>query len=149
MKFEYKTVQSNDADFARLASELSKSLMQITNDSGESSFSSDVSDSDTDVFIVVYVADEPVACGALRYHSDDTCELKRMYSKHPGAGGFLIRQLEMYAISKGYKRAILSTRRVNERAVGFYKHQSYSEIGAYGRYIGLNRSICLGKSLIP
>jgi ribosomal protein S18 acetylase RimI-like enzyme len=70
-----------------------------------------------------------------------------MFSKVKGAGGYLISQLESYARQKGYERAVLSTRRVNELAINFYKRHGYSEIEAYGKYVHKDRSICLGKVL--
>ncbi|TOL76037.1 GNAT family N-acetyltransferase, partial [Vibrio parahaemolyticus] len=57
-------------------------------------------------------------------------------------------QLECYAVEKGYKKAVLSTRRINLKAVNFYKRNSYLESGAYGKYVGVKRSICLSKALV-
>ena len=42
MEFEYKKVEPNHRDFQLLIAELNLSLRQITNDTGESSFVSDV-----------------------------------------------------------------------------------------------------------
>lgn len=148
MKFEHKKVEPNNIDFQALVAELNSSLSQITNDSGESSFSSDAFDSSKDGCIVVYLNNTAVACGVFRFHQGETCELKRMYSNTSGAGSYLLEQLEHYAVEKGYKNAILSTRRVNLNAVNFYLRNSYSETGAYGKYVGVRRSICLAKALV-
>ena len=124
------------------------SLGQITNDTGESSFAFDAFDPLKDGCIVVYLNDTAVACGVFRYHESEVCELKRMYSNKAGAGSYLLKQLECLAIEKGYRKAILSTRRVNSKAVTFYCRHSYSETGAYGRYVGVARSICFSKTLV-
>ncbi|WP_394204738.1 GNAT family N-acetyltransferase [Shewanella waksmanii] len=147
MKFESIKVAPNHSDFIRLITELNSSLSDITSDSGESSFSADAFEPSTDGCIVVYQNGKAVACGVFRYHQVEVCELKRMYSNKSGAGTYLLHQLEKYAIEKGYRKAVLSTRRVNEKAVNFYTRHSYSESCAYGKYIGVSRSICLSKAL--
>ena len=148
MRFEHKRVEPSNIDFQSLVAELNSSLSQITNDSGESSFSSDAFDSSKDGCIVVYLNKVAVACGVFRYHQSEVCELKRMYSNTPGAGTYLLEQLESYAIEKGYKNSVLSTRRVNFKAVNFYLRNAYSESDAYGKYVGVRRSICLSKALV-
>ncbi|WP_211237712.1 GNAT family N-acetyltransferase [Shewanella waksmanii] len=150
MTFETRKVAPSHADFIALVDELNLSLRQITRDSGESSFASDAYDSSKDGCIVVYLNDNPVACGVFRYHENEVCELKRMYSRRPGAGAgaYLLKQLENYAVEKGYRKAVLSTRRVNLKALSFYERNSYSQSRAYGRYVGISRSICLSKLLV-
>lgn len=148
MKFEHKKVEPNNSDFQSLVAELNSSLTEITSDSGESSFVSDAFDSSKDGCIVVYLNNVAVACGVFRYHGSEVCELKRMYSNKSGAGSYLLKQLELYAVDKGYRKAILSTRRINAQAVSFYERNSYSESSSYGKYIGVKRSICLSKMLV-
>ncbi|MDC5806502.1 GNAT family N-acetyltransferase [Vibrio europaeus] len=147
MNFTYKKVTTSDKDFASLVQELNSSLRQITDDSGESSFSPDEFNSQLDGCMVVCLDNQPVACGVFRYFSDGVCELKRMYSKQPKAGAFILNLLEEYAATLGYQKAILSTRRVNLKAVRFYQRNGYKECAPYGKYIGVSRSICLSKPL--
>ncbi|WP_394128639.1 GNAT family N-acetyltransferase [Vibrio hepatarius] len=147
MKFEHKKVEPSNSDFQLLVAELNSSLTQITSDSGESSFTPDNFDSSKDGCVVVYLNTVAVACGVFRYHESEVCELKRMYSNKSGAGSYLLKQLEYYAVNKGYKRVILSTRRINSKAVSFYKRHSYLESSAYGKYVGVEGSICLAKVL--
>ncbi|SBS38943.1 hypothetical protein MSP8887_03566 [Marinomonas spartinae] len=148
MKFEHKKVEPSNENFQLLVAELNRSLSQITGDSGESSFLPEVFDSSKDGCIVVYLNKFSVACGVFRYYQNEVCELKRMYSNTSGAGSYLLEQLECYAVEKGYKKAVLSTRRVNLKAVNFYQRNSYSESRAYGKYVGVKRSICLSKVLV-
>lgn len=147
MKFQYRETQPDDPEFLSLVAELNLALSQITNDSGESSFTPQAFNPKTDACIVLSSNGTAVACGVFRFHDRQSCELKRMYSKQRGAGSYLIRQLEACAIRKGYRQAVLSTRRVNTQAVGFYQHQGYRECGAYGKYVDAPESICLSKVL--
>lgn len=147
MQLKYKITDPKCEDFLALVRELNVTLDAITADTGEGSFARDEFCPRTDGCIVVYAQDKAIACGIFRKHQDDSCELKRMFSKVKGAGSYLVSQLESYALQKGYKRAVLSTRRVNELAINFYTRQGYSEIKAYGKYVHTDRSICLGKAL--
>lgn len=147
MHLKYKITDPKCEDFSALVEELNVILDTITTDTGESSFVRDEFCSRTDGCIVVYDQGKAIACGVFRKHQDSSCELKRMFSKVKGAGGYLISLLESYARQKGYERAVLSTRRVNELAINFYKRHGYSEIEAYGKYVHKDRSICLGKVL--
>lgn len=148
MKFEHKKVEPSNIDFLTLVAELNSSLRNITSDSGESSFVSDDFDSLKDGCLVVYQANIAVACGVFRYHEFEVCELKRMYSNKSGAGSYLLKQLELYAVENGYRKAVLSTRRINLKALAFYQHHAYLESTAYGKYVGVSRSICLSKVLV-
>jgi len=148
MDFISQRVEPSNPDFNLLVAELNASLLEITNNSGETSFSFDGVNIETDGFIVVYLEAVPIACGSFRKQNSATCEFKRMYSKKRGAGKFLIRELEDYAHHKGYKMAVLSTRRINSNAVNFYRRHLYSEINPYGKYVGRPKSICLGKKLV-
>lgn len=93
MKFEHKKLEPSNSDFQSLVAELNSSLTLMTNDSGESSFASDTFDSSKDGCIVVYLDTVAVACGVFRYHGNEVCELKRMYSNKSGAGFYLLKQL--------------------------------------------------------
>lgn len=148
MAYQFKKVTPSHQDFIALVDELNLSLNSITSDSGEASFVSGAFNPEHDGCLLVYHHNKPVACGVFRFHAYGTCELKRMYSKQKGAGSALLEALEGYAIEKGYSKAVLSTRSVNENAIGFYRRHGFGEIEAYGKYIGLTRSICMGKALM-
>lgn len=144
-----KTVQCTPTDQIAipLILELNKKLNSITGDSGTSSFNADDFNPERDAFIVIKKDNEAVACGSIRYFDDKTCEMKRVYSKKKGFGSRVVKQLEEYAIKLGYKKIILSTRKVNRSAVNFYIKCAYKEIKPYGKYRYTDLSICLGKSI--
>ncbi|HEX9173528.1 MAG TPA: hypothetical protein VF861_12785 [Telluria sp.] len=51
------------------------------------------------------------------------------------------------ALALGYRALWLETRRVNLRAVGFYAAHGYRPVANYGKYVGRDDAVCLGKSL--
>ena len=148
LNLEAKPVKPDHADFIALVQELNLALTKITNDSGASSFSAEAFDETRDGCVVIYADTVPVSCGLFRYHAKEVCELKRMYSKLPGSGSFLLKTLERYAMSKGYQQALLSTRRINTKAVNFYKKHSYTVAKPYGKYVKASQSICFTKYLL-
>jgi ribosomal protein S18 acetylase RimI-like enzyme len=56
--------------------------------------------------------------------------------------------LEAQAVALGYREVWLSTRRVNLRALAFYRRSGFEAVENYGRYAGRDESICLGKRLV-
>jgi len=136
-------------DALRLIAQLDAALAQITGDSGASSFDPRDVQGHGAAFAIAYEdSGRAVGCGALRVLEGDTGELKRMYAQ-PGscAGAVILAALEQRAIACGYRRLWLSTRRVNTRAVGFYERHGYARVAPWGRYIGREVSVCLGRDL--
>lgn len=137
-------------DAAALIEELSAALEVITGDSGKSSFdAADVRGAGA-CFAVARTADGvAVGCGAIRPLSDGVAELKRMYARpgNPGVGSALLVFLEAQAAALEYRAIWLSTRAVNQRAIGFYRAQGYVTIPNYGKYAGRAESVCLAKQL--
>ncbi|TXD68617.1 GNAT family N-acetyltransferase, partial [Mitsuaria sp. TWR114] len=62
-------------------------------------------------------------------------------------GAALLAALEREALAMGYRALWLETRRVNERALRFYRRHGYSEIPRYGAYVDRPDAVCLGKPL--
>ncbi len=137
-------------DALTLVQELSATLAAITGDSGASSFATDDVRVAGALFVVARGDDGSLlGCGALRPLRDGVGELKRMYAR-PGTRGVglaLLAHLETQAIRFGYRELWLSTRRVNQRAVGFYGAHGYDHIKRYGKYVGRADSVCMGKRL--
>ena len=147
--FTITTENPESADAIFLLNRLSESLTEITGASGEASF--DVSDvfAPRAVFVIARnEAGEAVGCGALRPLSEETGEIKRMFSKQRGAGHAVLKYLEAKAFEMNYKELRLETRRVNEYAVNFYLRNGFHPIPNYGKYIGRPDAICFAKFLI-
>lgn len=132
---------------AQLINELSQYLEKLTGDNGKGSYDVELFNKDTDAFVVLRVAHKPIACGAIRFVDQDTCEIKRMYSRQRGTGSEMLYVLENKARLLGYSKAILSARKINRAALDFYRKHNYQDIPAFGKYRTSDLSICLGKQL--
>ncbi|MGI0116056.1 GNAT family N-acetyltransferase [Zooshikella sp. RANM57] len=133
-----------------LQNELSAKLLEITGDTGESSFNTqDFNESTQSIFIILLKDSAPVACGSIRPISSRICEIKRMYSKLPknGFGNLILAELETFAKESGYKEIWLSTRKINSKAIQFYLKNNYRIQPNYGRYQFTTTSICFSKQL--
>lgn len=142
------SVPAAHPDAMELMIELNAVLAQLTGDDGAASFEMDSLDAQTGRFLLAYHENQPVACGSIRWHDNVSCEIKRMYSRKKGFGGALLRALMVEARDLGYRRAVLSTRKINVQAVNFYQSHGFIEISPYGKYTETNLSVCMGKVLI-
>jgi GNAT superfamily N-acetyltransferase len=139
-----------DPDALALVDELSAALAAITGDSGKSSFAVADARAARSVFVVARDAGGGLlGCGALRPLEGAVAEVKRMYARpgRRGVGAGVLAYLEERAAGFGYTQVWLETRRVNVKAVAFYRAHGYGEIPNYGKYVGREDAICLGKRL--
>ena len=87
------------------------------------------------VLTVVFDDDRPVACGALRPHGDDACELKRIYVRPThrglGLGRSITLDLMDRAIQLGYAVVRLDTLRRLGPALKLYESLGFQEITPY------------------
>ncbi|WP_137938614.1 GNAT family N-acetyltransferase [Chitinivorax sp. B] len=141
----------NSEDAILLMDELSSRLYDITGSDGRKNFRMDEFSGPRSVFLMARSGLEPIGCGALRPISDSICEIKRMYSRHPGkgVGGAMLRALEEYAARFSYEAIWLETRVVNDEAVRFYLANGYQVRENYGPYIGRQDAICFEKMVMP
>ena len=142
---------SEEADL--LMRELNAVLAEVSGDSGAARFDPVRSRDPACAFMVA--RDErgrAQGCGALRPLPEGppgTAEIKRMYARpgHRGVGAALLAALLREARRLGYHRVWLETRRVNARALAFYRRQGFTEIPGYGPYVDREDAACLGLSL--
>ena len=132
-----------------LVKELDAALAAICGDSGSGSFDPADVRGPSAVFLIARDAQgHALGCGALRPLAPGVAELKRMYARPgSGAGLALLTALEAQALALGYRKMWLSTRRVNVKALAFYARNGYVPVEHYGRYVGREESVCLGKHL--
>lgn len=135
-------------DALALLSELNSALALLTGNDGTGSFDVEAFDAETGKFLLAYCGNEPVACGCLRRHDESSCEIKRMYSREKGCGSLVLSALVAEAAAAGYRRVVLSTRKVNLQAVSFYKKYGFVEMLPYGKYVKSDLSICMEKELM-
>jgi GNAT superfamily N-acetyltransferase len=139
----------DSADARALIAELDAALAAICGDSGSGSFDpADVRGPGSLFLVARDAGGEAVGCGALRPLAPGVAELKRMYARPgSGAGRQLLAALEEQAALFGYRELWLSTRRVNIDALAFYGRHGFEPVENYGRYVGREESVCLGKRL--
>jgi DNA-binding MarR family transcriptional regulator/ribosomal protein S18 acetylase RimI-like enzyme len=87
------------------------------------------------ILLVATLHDDPVGCGALRYHDDAPTEVKRMWVSPTvrglGLGRRLLAELEARAAAHGTRALRLETNRALTEAIGLYRAAGYREIDAF------------------
>lgn len=80
-----------------------------------------------------------------------TAELKRVYVKpayrQRGLARSLVSALEAEARGLGATEVSLETAIHLKAAIALYKRSGYEEIAPFGRYVGSDISVCMGKTL--
>jgi GNAT superfamily N-acetyltransferase len=102
-------------------------------------------------FLVAYLDDKPVGCGAIRLNEPDLAEIKRMYVdptvRGRRVGRRIVDALEVQARQLGATRIVLETGPRQPDAIAMYAHAGFSKIPLYGEYIGSPFSVCMAKDL--
>ncbi|WP_233217838.1 GNAT family N-acetyltransferase [Roseateles chitinivorans] len=149
-----EAVPVDHPDAVLLMHQLNQRLASLSGDSGASRFEAASMPRGRSVFLVARGGDGALlGCGAIRPLAQageaPVAELKRMFARDGtrGVGTALLAALEQEALAMGYRALWLETRRINERALRFYRRHGYSEIPRYGAYLERPDAVCLGKPL--
>ena len=101
--------------------------------------------------VVVYMDNNPVACGAIKQFGPDTMEVKRMFTlpenRGQGAAIKILAELEKWAHELSYRTCILETGKRQPEAIALYKKAGYKIILNYGQYAGIENSVCFEKQV--
>jgi len=101
--------------------------------------------------LIVYLEDEPVACGCFKKYNDTAVELKRMFvspkARGLGLAQLVIGELEVEAKRQGFEIMILETLYKQIEAISLYQKVGFEIVENYEPYIGLSNSICMSKSI--
>lgn len=102
--------------------------------------------------VVAYQRELPVACGAIKFFSSTTAEVKRMFV-HPdhrkqGIAAKVLNELENWATELGFSSCVLETGKKQPEAIALYQKMGYQLTPNYGQYIGVDNSVCMTKLLI-
>jgi GNAT superfamily N-acetyltransferase len=146
------TLASPDA--ARLIAALNAELKATFPEPGATHFSlaaAEIAPGDG-AFVVAYLDEVAVGCGAVRRLDQATAELKRMYVdpsvRGRGIGRALVAALESEARQLGITRVVLETGTRLAPAIKLYEAMGYARIPLFGEYLSSPKtSLCFGKSL--
>ena len=103
-------------------------------------------------FLIAWLDEVAVGCGAVRRLDKETAELKRMYVdpqvRGQGIGRTLVESLEREARALGVTRVVLETGKCLAPAIRMYEGLGYARIPLFGEYVSSpDTSVCFGKSL--
>lgn len=152
-KLELRSADPRSPDATELIQTLSQELAQRYDfaDDGSGQFTPADATVPGSGFVVGYVEDQPVACGAFRPLEGAVCEIKRMFVRPEFRGrGYsraVLGELERLAATAGYAVARLETGNRQAEAIGLYERAGYQRIPNFGAYVGSERSVCFEKAL--
>ena len=139
---------SNDPAFQKLVKDLDLEL-QIR-DGEEHAFYAQLNKTDHIKHVILaWENNEAVGCGALRAYTEDTMEVKRMFvplqHRRKGIASVVLSELENWCRELGYQKCILETGRNQPEAIAMYQRNQYKIIPNFGKYIGVENSVCFEK----
>jgi len=145
-----KRTNSDDPDFQKLVKLLDLELQE--RDGEEHLFYATFNKTNTLNYVVVaYDQDEAIGCGALRAYSNDTMEVKRMFvplnKRVQGIASTILTALETWCRELDIKKCVLETGKKQPEAIALYKKNLYNIIPNFGKYEGVENSVCFEKEL--
>jgi putative acetyltransferase len=151
---ELRRSSLNSPEAGRLIAALNAELSAVFPEPGATHFTlsnAQVGDGEG-AFVIAYLDDVPVGCGAVRRLDESTAELKRMYVdssiRGRGIGRALVEALENEARRLGVKKVLLETGTRLTAAIKLYEASGYTRIPLFGEYLSSpETSLCFGKSL--
>ena len=105
-----------------------------------------------DHVVLCFENEKAVACGAFKIRTKEQVEIKRMYvmpsHRRRGFAEKVLGALEKWPKDLGIQEVILETGKAQVEALSFYLKMGYEIIPRFPPYVGVDNSICFGKSLI-
>jgi putative acetyltransferase len=105
------------------------------------------------IYLIAFLAESPVGCGALRKIDTITAEVRRMYvlssARRAGIGRALLIRLEREADKLGYTLLKLETGNRQQAALAFYESYGFTRIPPFGPYVNNPISVCYAKKIQP
>jgi DNA-binding MarR family transcriptional regulator/GNAT superfamily N-acetyltransferase len=87
------------------------------------------------LFLIAYLGDAPIGCGALKHHDGAVTDIKRMWVAEParglGIGRRLLAELEGRAAERGSQVVRMETNRALTEAIALYRSAGYVEVPAF------------------
>lgn len=154
MEPRIEVVPLDAPDALLLIAELNEELAAQYPEPGANHFRLDADEVEPErgAFLVAYLSDQPVGCGALRLIDDDTAELKRMYTRAnvrgQGIARVILHALEQQAVRLAVRRLVLETGTRQLAALAFYGKEGFEDIEPFGEYVDSPLSVCMAKQLV-
>nr|WP_315177900.1 GNAT family N-acetyltransferase [uncultured Flavobacterium sp.] len=141
---------SENPDFINLIGALDKSLWERYPELKTDYWGNNIIELNPNV-VVIYLENNPVACGCFKKYDKDTIEIKRMFvspeARGMGLAQNILRELELWAHDLGYSFSVLETLYKQKEAIALYQKTGYSIVDNYEPYVGLENSICMRKQI--
>ena len=138
---------SENQDFKKLSALFDDYLVDI--DGEEKDFFAFYNNVQLDTVLVVYENSDVVCCGAFKKFDENTAEIKRMFvhpnHRNKGIASYILNELELWANELSFSSFILETSPKLTSAILLYEKKGYKLISNYGKYIGVENSICMKK----
>jgi putative acetyltransferase len=143
-------VESEDA--LSLIKALDQELLQMYPDESVHILDLSKTNGNNTIFMVGYLDNNPVACGAITTLEPQMGEIKRMFVK-PEARGLglskqIISRLEQEALEMGFDTIRLEAGAEQTAALELYRKCGYYDIPKFGEYIDDPHSMCMEKRLV-
>jgi GNAT superfamily N-acetyltransferase len=104
-----------------------------------------------DVYVVAWVGDVAVACGAIREWDPTTAEIQRMYVhrdyRRKKVGRTMLLYLESEANRLGYTRLLLETGDRQAPAMALYEASGFHRVPPFGGHVNDPTSVCYERHL--
>lgn len=147
---QFKRTSSDNPDFQKLIIILDEYLKILDGDDHE--FYSNLNKVDAIVNVIVCYDDEvAVGCGAFKVYDKIAVEIKRMFVlkeyRGKGIASKIMSELELWAQQLKFNKTILETGNKQLEAISLYEKLGYTIISNYGKYDGVENSICMMKSI--
>ena len=107
---------------------------------------------DIDFVVLIYLDNVAVAGGGLKHYQDATAEIKRIFVRKDyrgrGLSKTLMKELEMQALEKGYRKLVLETGELLVESMNLYRSVGFTIIDNYPPYDRMEESVCMEKLLL-
>ena len=153
-----RTVRYDDPDAVALIAEVQQEYVRRYGGPDDTPVSVAEFASPLGLFVVAYLAGDPVGCGGWRAHdatdpgfADGDAEVKRMYvapiARGRGVARALLAELERTAAEAGRLRVMLETGTRQPEAIALYRSSGYRPVPSFGLYRGAPGSRCFARTL--
>ena len=147
--FSLVRTNSNHEDFKKLTQLFDEFLIDVDGD--EKDFFAQYNQIYLENVLICYENEVAIGCGAIKEYESNKGEIKRMFVLPEGRGkgiaSTILTELETWAKELNYISAQLETSQKLKSAIAMYRKFGYEDTPNYGKYIGVESSMCMKKIL--